>query len=77
MRSATLCIKSLAVQWEAVLVEATLEPEMVTCPMLVQAGALAEACKSYAAEARRLAATAAAEDVAAQFAELQQTLEGL
>ena len=74
MRSPTLCVKSLALQWE---VEATLEPEMVTCPMLVQAGALAEACKSYAAEARRLAATAAAEDVAAHFAELQQTLEGL
>ncbi len=64
-------------QLEAVLAVPTLKPEVVTCLMLVQAGALAEACKSYAAEARRLVATAAAEDVAAQFAELQQKLEGL
>ena len=49
-------------------------PEGVLVP---QAGALAEACKSYAAEARRLAATTEAEEVASQFAELQQTLEAL
>lgn len=43
----------------------------------LQAGALAEACKAYAAEARRLAATTAAEEVASQFTELQQMLEAL
>ena len=47
------------------------------CQLYVQAGALAEACKSYAAEARRLASTADAEEVASQFGELQQTLEVL
>ena len=47
------------------------------CQLYAQAGALAEACKSYAAEARRLASTAEAEEVAAQFGELQQTLEVL
>lgn len=44
-----------------------------TCPS--QVGALAEACRTYAAEARRLTPPAEAEALAAQFAQLQQSLE--
>lgn len=43
----------------------------------LQAGALAEACNSYAAEARRLGTTGTADEVATQFTELQQMLEAL
>jgi hypothetical protein len=42
---------------------------------MVQVGALVEACKTYAAEARRLTPADAAEDIARQFAELQHSLE--
>jgi nuclear pore complex protein Nup155 len=38
-------------------------------------GALAEACRNYAAEARRLTPASEAEALAAQFTALQQSLE--
>lgn len=45
------------------------------CGLLLQAGALMEACKTYAAEARRLTPVDEAEAVAQQFADLQQSLK--
>ncbi len=44
-------------------------------PVLRQAGALAEACERYAGEARRLAPAAEADAVAAEFEQLQRSLE--
>jgi len=41
----------------------------------MQVGALVEACKAYAAEARRLTPAEAAEGIAQQFVALQQSLE--